>query len=539
MIVLLFVLLAAINAFNVDNSQQVSYIDFEGSNSFIETKRGSLEFSFTTNMPYGVLMESKNGNNVLLTVELYKGMLKVCYKKCDDAGRRKAFEMVLLGSHWNDMTWHRVQIYFHLREIKIFIEDYESMIVTNKNDTITTTARFDSTIRISGGGPQYGITGCMKDISYPIGTKRYPQSMIGDVNTRCLNTCTTDEKRTCLNDGKCVKLFSSNVLCDCIGTGYTGEYCTEYELITRLDRETYISDIINQNLIQSRINRVSLRFRTSNPCGVILYGIINSWSYLLIELVNGNIEINWSLRKDKIITRVGNSQLNDNRWHSIIILRYGKKVTVEIDQGRYKADERFEFDPSFVVSCKQSQRFFFGGYFALPDLHESKTKKAFSGCLQQIYINNDIDRFKITNEHIQKAKHYEAQVAREEYITGFTRVHGKLSTCDNENGAKNKEFKECGDFPEIVKYDDVTDYKVDKLSQKTVSWITAGICSGSIVIIFTLVCGFHFFRQSRDEFFHAETSSSRSGSIQYGAMKDMSFSSQYNTGPPMSFGVLL
>ena len=73
----------------------------------------------------------------------------------------------------------------------------------------------------------FRITGCIANVTYPIGHQRNYTSLVGNVQIECLDKCSENEENQCFNNGKCIKYFTSTVSCDCSATGYTGKYCSK------------------------------------------------------------------------------------------------------------------------------------------------------------------------------------------------------------------------------------------------------------------------------------------------------------------------
>lgn len=491
----------------LSSSRALNFYKNIGGNStltWVIRPQASLEFSFKTNsleQTVHLLTAYEPGaDEAQLSLDIENSILKLCYG--GGCAYDDDVDKVTFGDKWNDMEWHKVQIRVTNNELLIDIDGLEAMLSVEK------ISRPKPVKLYFGGSPKdfdSGFTGCIENVSFPIGnrtllnvgSRTVPERKCLD--GRCFNRacnrrsqCSIDQPTHC----KCKAFLTPTV--NCKGTLTKHSY--------HLDENTVIRDKIDPPFQNSRMNTIELTFRTIEPHGILVYN-----SKLLIELVNGHLEIQWSMGADWVEMKVG-PELHDGGWHAVSLKRYGQQVVLNIDQ-EYEVRKSFCYYPQSSQCNQIPQLVFIGGYAYPNNIKNSKTKMNFAGCLTQMYIYNEINRDASYNymEHPSATSRSSAE-------------GNPLKKCTMRKEKTLKVVKLISTKSESTKNPKVVvepmsgmSQQSTKLTQNTVAWITAGICVGAIAIIFTLACGFHFMRKKYSGHFTAK--SEMNNAYQFGAMQ--------------------
>ncbi|XP_004207272.2 neurexin-1b [Hydra vulgaris] len=476
---------------NIGNG--VQYLEYEPWSDNPRYGEASLQFLFKTNVPKGVLLTVASKGDHKLQIFLDEGKLHVLLVM---GGKNIVNQKnIHIGKQWNDMKWHTVKLTRRFRIVTISIDNMEETLISNGK--IPDRLNVDSAHLYIGWDPDQnneGFTGCIINISYPIGSNpKEPDHVVGEVKDECDDEC-TDKENTCLNGGKCVKnLDKSKPFCDCSGTGMTGESCSKEVPVVYFNGSSFVSFPV-QPFEHFRKNKISFRFRTTEPNGLIITSG-NSQRHFIVELNRGNIQANISMGADSIVVLAGNSALHDGIFHSVIIEIFGPEVVLSVDRESFPksyVDQKFlKYQPTgwmdlkyYSTECtdeyksleEDEERFyiFVGGYPYVNTLLISASKVNYNGCLQQLLIESQ--NLDVVEKIVFEKK---------------TLIEGQLLF--NCPVKENKNVDNLLAIDGNIKSQLQTMFK-SKLSQTTVAWITGGICVGTVALILMLACGFHKIR---------------------------------------------
>ncbi|XP_056646625.1 laminin subunit alpha-2 [Diorhabda sublineata] len=141
---------------------------------------------------------------------------------------------------------------------------------------------------------------------------------------------------------------------------------------------------------------LQFEFRTFYPNGVIFVASNKRKNYILLELKEGQLQLNVEGRKKQAKTLPINSgKINDGQWHHVRLSRKLKKLTVILDR---------ENKPNRInLRIKPKDEIYFGGvdprseYTDIPDLKSRLLP--FRGCMKSLEINNEL-QFLTNNKNV-------------------------------------------------------------------------------------------------------------------------------------------
>uniref|UniRef100_A0A6P7G0Y5 Laminin subunit alpha-1-like isoform X1 n=2 Tax=Diabrotica virgifera virgifera TaxID=50390 RepID=A0A6P7G0Y5_DIAVI len=140
-------------------------------------------------------------------------------------------------------------------------------------------------------------------------------------------------------------------------------------------------------------------FRTLYPNGVIFVASNKRKNYILLELKDGQLQLNIEGRKKQLKTLpISSTRINDGHWHHVRLSRKMKKLTIFLDK---------DTKPSRInIRLKPKDEIYFGGisqnseYTEIPDLMNRLLP--FRGCMRSLEINNE-QQFLRNNKNVQSS----------------------------------------------------------------------------------------------------------------------------------------
>lgn len=209
----------------------------------------------------------------------------------------------------------------------------------------------------------------------------------GGVN--CSVLLTGCQGSPCLNGGTCSPSLENEVThrfnCSC-GDGYQGDRC-EKETTMSLVEES----LLTVNTSRSEGYDINLRFRTTLPNGILVFGSGGTYSYIL-ELVNGRLNLHSSLLNKWEGVFIG-SLLNNSEWQKVFVSINNTHLLLSANQettiypinafGDGGASSNGSSYTTFPVT-------YLGG--TIPHLssylrHLTHAASSFVGCMQDVVIN--------------------------------------------------------------------------------------------------------------------------------------------------------
>ncbi|EDO36419.1 predicted protein, partial [Nematostella vectensis] len=217
----------------------VSFVDpkssFAQHQQWRVSSNGTLTFSFKTFLKDALLIYQDDGVMDYFNLELKVGRLLLNIR----TGRKTS--QVTLGNQLNDLSWHQVSIHVEHVKIGLTLDDHTRVVkIPRKNLALKNNP---SRYLYFGGLPRSlsistlsfpavvfakRFTGCIKDVEIQTGNGVQEELRLVESKGRvrgCRNACRSNP---CQNGGRCInKIWSS--ACDCSGTGFYGNQCTEGE----------------------------------------------------------------------------------------------------------------------------------------------------------------------------------------------------------------------------------------------------------------------------------------------------------------------
>ncbi|XP_038846160.1 neurexin-1a-like [Salvelinus namaycush] len=222
----------------------------------------------------------------------------------------------------------------------------------------------------------------------------------------------------CQNGGVC-SVVEMRAVCDCTGTGYKGNDCSEGLAHLMIGdqgklraREDYVATFkgseyfcydLSPSPIQSSSDEITLSFKTLQRNGLMLH-TGKSADYVNLALKNGAVSlvINLGSGAFEALVEPVNGKFNDNSWHDVKVTRNLRQhsgighamvnklhclVTISVD-GILTTTGYTQEDYTMLGS---DDFFYVGGSPSTADLPGSPVSNNFMGCLKEVvYKNNDV-----------------------------------------------------------------------------------------------------------------------------------------------------
>ncbi|XP_067858120.1 slit homolog 1a isoform X2 [Heptranchias perlo] len=191
----------------------------------------------------------------------------------------------------------------------------------------------------------------------------------------------------CLNGGKCVSL-GARALCQCL-PGFGGARCDKLVSVNFVDRDSYLQFTELKNWPRANI---SLQVSTAEDNGILLYNGDND--HIAVELYQGHVRVSYDPGSYPSSAIYSLETINDGQFHTVEIVTLDQMVNLSIDGGIPKSMES---------SVKQSTLnretpLYIGGMpvdvnSAAFRLWQIQNGSSFHGCIQNLYINNELQDF--------------------------------------------------------------------------------------------------------------------------------------------------
>ncbi|XP_055743883.1 neurexin-1a-like isoform X17 [Salvelinus fontinalis] len=201
----------------------------------------------------------------------------------------------------------------------------------------------------------------------------------------------------CQNGGVC-SVVEMRAVCDCTGTGYKGNDCSEAreDYLATFKGSEYFCYDLSPSPIQSSSDEITLSFKTLQRNGLMLH-TGKSADYVNLALKNGAVSlvINLGSGAFEALVEPVNGKFNDNSWHDVKVTRNLRQhsgighamVTISVD-GILTTTGYTQEDYTMLGS---DDFFYVGGSPSTADLPGSPVSNNFMGCLKEVvYKNNDV-----------------------------------------------------------------------------------------------------------------------------------------------------
>ncbi|KAL5017569.1 hypothetical protein ScPMuIL_007158 [Solemya velum] len=210
-----------------------------------------------------------------------------------------------------------------------------------------------------------------------------------------------DEDREC--DGRCtengicelVSLNPVSTRCVC-KPGFRGDACQYVASVRDLFKagsflDWQLKDSFHSQL-KSYTTDISLRFRTRDYGGVLFFLSSDDQNkFLSLEIEGGIFKVSYNLGGGPALLSLPHIRVNDGRWHSIRLQRYGSKFILAMDggEGRLYTDTLGDDDAHYTIPLKKEAVFagaLLAHYRGRPVIDSKDLRES---CLSDIFIDQE------------------------------------------------------------------------------------------------------------------------------------------------------
>ncbi|KAK3507062.1 hypothetical protein QTP70_003872 [Hemibagrus guttatus] len=192
----------------------------------------------------------------------------------------------------------------------------------------------------------------------------------------------------CQNDAQCVER-AGRALCQCL-PGFGGPHCEKLVSVNFVDRDSYLllSDL--KNWPQANI---TLQVSTAEDNGILLYNGDND--HIAVELFQGHVKVSYDPGSQPGHAIYSTETINDGQFHTVELVTFDQMVNLSIDGGVPTTMGSV----GTVRPLNGDAPLYVGG---MPvDVHSSiaprswhiQNGSSFHGCIQNLYINNELQDF--------------------------------------------------------------------------------------------------------------------------------------------------
>uniref|UniRef100_A0AAR2J0E5 Slit homolog 1 protein n=1 Tax=Pygocentrus nattereri TaxID=42514 RepID=A0AAR2J0E5_PYGNA len=191
----------------------------------------------------------------------------------------------------------------------------------------------------------------------------------------------------CQNEAPCVEQ-AGRALCQCL-PGFGGPRCEKLVSVNFVDRDSYLllSDL--KNWPQANI---TLQVSTAEDNGILLYNGDND--HIAVELYQGHVKVSYDPGSQPGHAIYSTETINDGQFHTVELVTFDQMVNLSIDGGLPTTMDSF----GKLRPLNGEAPLYVGG---MPlDVHSSALRmwqiqngSSFHGCIQNLYINNELQDF--------------------------------------------------------------------------------------------------------------------------------------------------
>ncbi|GMS79675.1 hypothetical protein PENTCL1PPCAC_1850 [Pristionchus entomophagus] len=277
-----------------------------------------------------------------LSIEIINGRIKYTY-------RSPTLEQSVLtptlphDKHLSDMRWHALLIYQDPKSFEhiIMVDNTTTHLAVKERKR----AMIAGDIWIGGLSPTSkppklasipSYRGCISSIrlhdeAIDVWDEAVEKSEVG---RGCSGPIARCSPTACSNGGRCIQQWSS-ILCDCSLTGHSGSRCQQAG--TTYDFPSSPSAIIMEYADGARPSTkkdlVVLSFKTRSSSGVLLaVQCTGATDFLTLYIDGGMVNTKWNLGSGENHMTLHHRKVDDNKWHTVKMLRSDENVTIALDQ---------------------------------------------------------------------------------------------------------------------------------------------------------------------------------------------------------------
>ncbi|XP_030235556.1 slit homolog 1a [Gadus morhua] len=195
------------------------------------------------------------------------------------------------------------------------------------------------------------------------------------------------ELADCQNGAPCVER-GGRALCQCL-PGFGGPRCEKLVSVNFIDRDSYLllSDL--KNWPQANI---TLQVSTAEENGILLYNGDND--HIAVELFQGHVKVSYDPGSQPGHAIYSTETINDGRFHTVELVTFEQMVNLSIDGGlptsmdSFRAARPLTGEAPLYVGGMPVE-----GPSAAFRLWQIQNGSSFHGCIQNLYINNELQDF--------------------------------------------------------------------------------------------------------------------------------------------------
>uniref|UniRef100_A0A672LWQ5 Slit homolog 1 protein-like n=1 Tax=Sinocyclocheilus grahami TaxID=75366 RepID=A0A672LWQ5_SINGR len=191
----------------------------------------------------------------------------------------------------------------------------------------------------------------------------------------------------CQNNAPCVER-GGHALCQCL-EGFGGPCCEKLVSVNFVDRDSYLllSDL--QNWPQANI---TLQVSTAEDNGILLYNGDND--HIAVELHEGHVKVSYDPGSQPSHAIYSTETINDGQFHTVELVTFDQMVNLSIDGGIPTTMDSF----GKVQPLRGEAPLYVGGmpvsvHPTPPRVWQIQNSSSFHGCIQNLYINNELQDF--------------------------------------------------------------------------------------------------------------------------------------------------
>uniref|UniRef100_A0A8C7UAE0 Slit homolog 1 protein n=1 Tax=Oncorhynchus mykiss TaxID=8022 RepID=A0A8C7UAE0_ONCMY len=191
----------------------------------------------------------------------------------------------------------------------------------------------------------------------------------------------------CQNSAPCVER-AGRALCQCL-PGFGGPRCEKLVSVNFVDRDSYLllSDL--KNWPQANI---TLQVSTAEENGILLYNGDND--HIAVEMYQGHVKVSYDPGSQPGHAIYSTETINDGQFHTVELVTFDQMVNLSIDGGLPTTMDSL----GGVRPLNGEAPLYVGGmpvdvHSAAFRLWQIQNGSSFHGCIQNLYINNELQDF--------------------------------------------------------------------------------------------------------------------------------------------------
>ncbi|XP_041117081.1 slit homolog 1 protein-like isoform X2 [Polyodon spathula] len=191
----------------------------------------------------------------------------------------------------------------------------------------------------------------------------------------------------CQNNAPCVER-GGHALCQCL-PGFGGPRCEKLVSVNFVDRDSYLQLSDLKNWPHANI---TLQVSTAEDNGILLYNGDND--HIAVELYQGHVRVSYDPGSQPSHAIYSTETINDGQFHTVELVTFDQMVNLSIDGGAPMTMDSF----GKLHPLNGEAPLYVGGMpvnvnAAASRLWQIQNGSSFHGCIQNLYINNELQDF--------------------------------------------------------------------------------------------------------------------------------------------------